>query len=114
MNTKTLGKYGEIKAQQYLKKNKYKILKTNFNCKLGEIDIIATKNNIVIFIEVKCKSSKKFGLPREMVTLNKQNKLKLVATYYLQINKAFDKNCRFDVIEVFDDEINHIKNAFTM
>ncbi len=112
MNTKILGNTGEVVAQQYLKKNKYKIIDTNFSCKLGEIDIIATKNDVIVFVEVKSKSSKKYGLPREMVTFYKQNKIKLVASYYLQKNSAFNKNCRFDVIEILDGQINHIENAF--
>ena len=112
MNTKILGNAGEVIAQEYLKKNKYKILETNFRCKFGEIDIIATKNDVIIFVEVKSKSSKKYGLPREMVTVYKQNKIKLVASYYLQINNAFNKNCRFDVIEILDGQINHIEYAF--
>lgn len=113
MNTKILGNIGEILAKNYLKKKKFKILETNFKCKIGEIDIIASKNNIIVFVEVKFKSTKKFGLPREMVTLHKQNKIKLVASYYLQIKKLYSSICRFDVIEIFDKDINHIENAFT-
>ena len=113
MNTKILGNNGEILAKNYLKKKKFKILETNFKCKIGEIDIIASKNNIIVFVEVKFKSTKKFGLPREMVTLHKQNKIKLVASYYLQIKKLCNSICRFDVIEIFDKDINHIENAFT-
>ena len=113
MNTKILGNIGEILAKNYLKKKKFKILETNFKCKIGEIDIIASKNNIIVFVEVKFKSTKKFGLPREMVTLHKQNKIKLVASYYLQIKKLYNSICRFDVIEIFDKDINHIENAFT-
>ncbi len=113
MNTKKLGDIGEILAQTHLKKNKYKIIDTNFRCKLGEIDIIATKDDVIVFVEVKSKSSKKFGLPREMVTTYKQNKIKLVATYFLQKNNLFNKNCRFDVIEIFDERVEHIINAFS-
>ena len=112
MNTKIPGKIGEAVAFNYLKQNDYKILETNYTCKMGEIDIIAKKDEIIVFVEVKARTTAKFGLPREAVTLYKQHKIKLVATYYLQKTKNFDKICRFDVIEILGENINHIQNAF--
>ena len=112
MDNKKLGNIGEALAFNYLVKHKYKILETNFSCVLGEIDLIAKKDDIYVFIEVKCRTTTKFGLPREAVTLYKQNKIKNVAKFYLQKVKGFDKVCRFDVIEVLDNKINHIINAF--
>lgn len=112
MNTKVVGKCGEIKAVDFLKKNKYKILETNYTCKLGEIDIIAKKDDIIVFIEVKSRSTKKYGLPREAVTIYKQQKIKNVANFYLQQTNGFNSFCRFDVIEILDDNILHILNAF--
>ncbi len=112
MNTKIPGRYGEALAFNYLIENNYKILNTNFSCKLGEIDIIAQKDGYIIFIEVKARSSKLFGLPREAVTYNKQQHIKRAALYYLQKTKNMDKFCRFDVVEILGDKINHIENAF--
>ena len=112
MNTKIPGKIGEAVAFNYLKQNDYKILETNFTCKMGEIDIIAKKDEIIVFVEVKARTTKKFGLPCEAVTPYKQHKIKLVATYYLQKTQNFDKICRFDVIEILGENINHIQNAF--
>ncbi len=112
MNTKIQGNSGEAQAFHYLIENNYKILETNYKCKIGEIDIIATKDNTIIFVEVKKRNSTKYGLPREAVTPYKQRKIKMVATWYLQKTKNFDKNCRFDVIEILGENINHIQNAF--
>ena len=112
MNTKIAGNSGEAQTFNYLIQNDYKILETNYKCKIGEIDIIAQKDNIIVFVEVKKRSSAKYGLPREAVTQFKQHKIKMVATYYLQKTKNFDKNCRFDVIEILGESINHIENAF--
>ena len=112
MNTKIPGKIGEVVAFNYLKENNYKILETNYTCKLGEIDIIAQKDDIIVFVEVKARTTAKFGLPREAVTPYKQHKIKLVATFYLQKTKNFGKICRFDVIEILGGNINHIQNAF--
>ncbi len=103
---------GEVLAKKYLIKEKYKIIDTNFRTKLGEIDIIAFKNNTYVFVEVKARSTGKFGLPREAVDYNKQNKIRQIASEYLiKINK-FPSNMRFDVIEVLDGKLDHIENAF--
>ncbi|MBO5884389.1 MAG: YraN family protein [Clostridia bacterium] len=93
-------------------KKKYKIIETNFVCKIGEIDIIAKDKDVLVFVEVKSRSTKKFGLPREAVTLQKQNKIRNVAQFYLQKTQNFNQKCRFDVIEILDNDINHIVNAF--
>lgn len=107
-----LGKKGEHLAKKYLKAKKYKILQLNYKNKIGEIDIIASYNNVIVFVEVKTRQSTKFGHPREAVTLAKQKKIKLVATMYLQQTKQLHNNIRFDVIDVLQDNITHIENAF--
>ena len=111
-----IGKEGEFISKQYLIKNNYKIIETNFKCKIGEIDIITfdkTKKEIV-FIEVKTRTNKKFGTPKEAVDTIKQNHIYKVAQYYLLIKKLENVYCRIDVIEVYiynnKFNINHLKN----
>lgn len=113
-STIKLGLKGEKIAQKYLKKQKYKILETNYRNKLGEIDIIAKdkKENQIVFVEVKTKTTDFFGLPREMVDENKQRKIEQVAMSYLMINKLTEENIRFDVIEILNGELEHIKSAW--
>lgn len=109
----TLGAMGEQQANQFLKQNNYKILQTNYKNKLGEIDIIATtKTGVLVFVEVKTRTTAKFGLPREAVTMHKQQKIRQVATLYLQQKHKLNQPVRFDVIDIWDNEITHIKNAF--
>lgn len=112
MNNKISGDIGEALVYDYLVKNKYKILQCNFKCKIGEIDIIAKQNDVIVFVEVKYRKSLQFGSPSEAVNFYKQKKIKSVALYYLQQNKNLNENVRFDVVEVLDKNINHIKNAF--
>ncbi len=114
MNTKVIGDAGEKLAQKHLKKNKYKIIETNYRNKIGEIDIIAfdKKSKELVFVEVKAKSTDEFGLPREMVDERKQNKIQKVATVYLMEKNALESNFRFDVIEILNGKITHIKQAF--
>ena len=107
-----IGKQGEALAVKFLKQNKYKILQTNFSTHVGEIDIIAIKNNVVTFVEVKYRSSLKFGSPREAVNTHKQNKIRLVASQFLQTNNLSGAQVQFDVVEILDGEITHIPNAF--
>lgn len=109
---KVTGNKGELQAKKFLEKKKYKILEMNYASKFGEIDIIAKEKEIIVFVEVKTRASCKFGCPMEVVTPYKQNKIRGVANYYLMLNGQSENDVRFDVIEILDDEINHIQNAF--
>jgi len=112
LNLKT-GKQGEVKAKKYIaKKLKYKILETNYQNALGEIDIIAKNKDVIIFVEVKSKTTLDFGAPSEEVTPKKQDKIRKVALLYLKEKSLTDVNFRFDVVEVLNDELNYISNAF--
>lgn len=106
------GKKGEIKAVLFLKQHGYKILETNFKNKIGEIDIIAEKDGVIVFIEVKNRSTYRFGRPIEAVDFRKQNKIKKVAEIYLMIKNKYYNDVRFDVVEVSNDNLEHIENAF--
>lgn len=107
---KNLGDKGEKLAVKYLKKNKYKILEKNYKCPLGEADIIAKDKEDFVFIEVKTRNGDNFGAPSEAVDKNKQLKYRRIAGFYLE--NAENSFIRFDVIEVVNGNINHIKNAF--
>ena len=107
------GKRGEDIAVKYLEQKGYVILERNFSCKQGEIDVIAYHNNYLIFIEIKSRTSKEYGLPSESVTKTKIKHMIKTATYYLYIHHLESANIRIDVIEVYEKEgkyiINHIK-----
>lgn len=114
---KILGAFGESLACGYLSECSYRVLERNFSCKAGEVDIIAVQGDVVVFIEVKTRSSEKYGLPSEAVSRTKQRKIIKTALYYLQSNRLLDYMCRFDVIEILIDEennhhINLIEDAF--
>ena len=111
---KFLGRVGEEKAAEFLRKKGFKIIKTNYKTHAGEIDIIAEDNGTLVFVEVKTRSGDAYGLPCEAVDLKKQEKYFKVATEYLQREKKLDSPCRFDVVEIEKGEINHIFDAFSM
>ncbi len=106
------GVKGELLAKQFLIDNKYKILECNYISQIGEIDIIAKQKDVIVFVEVKSRTSTKFGFPCESVTKFKQKKIKDVASIFLIQNKMLNHKCRFDVIDILNGKITHITNAF--
>lgn len=109
---RAIGIEGETQAEKYLKKKKYKIIAKNYKNIIGEIDIVAKQKETIVFVEVKKRETLCFGRPSEAVDENKQQKIRTVALYYLKQHKMLDFPCRFDVIEILGDDINHIENAF--
>ncbi|TCK98297.1 putative endonuclease [Natranaerovirga hydrolytica] len=112
-NNRRVGSTYEKKAIDYLKQNHYTHLQANYRCKIGEIDIIAQDGKYLVFIEVKYRKNNKKGYPREAVHYYKQKTIIKVAQYYLMEKKLMDKvSVRFDVVEILDQDIQLIKNAF--
>ncbi|MFO7887486.1 MAG: YraN family protein [Eubacteriales bacterium] len=114
MNKKEIGNRYEKIVEKYIEKKGYKILESNYRNFIGEIDIIAKNNETIIFIEVKSRKTKKYGLPREAVTKRKIDKIRKCSLLYIRDNNIYNNPLRFDVVEVYINEkiINHIKNAF--
>ncbi|MEW6661234.1 MAG: YraN family protein [Bacillota bacterium] len=113
-----LGKLGEDYAFERLKKMGYRILHQNYRCPMGELDMIAEQDDSLVFIEVRTKSSNRYGTPAESITRKKQAKLRQMAMVYLSNHRLFGKTCRFDVVCVEVDRagqcerIEIIKQAF--
>ena len=112
------GPKGERIAADHLGKNGYSLLEIRFRAAGGEIDIIASKNGVLAFVEVKTASTPHFGSPETWVTLQKQKQIIQVAKAYLQKHPHPDTILRFDVIAIQNQEgqaqINHIENAFVL
>ena len=110
-----LGNEGEHLAVIFLRNNNYQILETNWRWRKAEVDIIAKKNNIVIFIEVKTRSSDTFMKPEQAVHLKKQNMLKDAAEAYCEAN-ALEVEIRFDIIAIIKEGnktvTKHLESAF--
>ncbi len=112
MNKRELGAEGEARARAYLLGKGAKILEMNYRRPTGEIDIIARQGRTLLFVEVKRRSSLRFGRPSEAVNRQKQAHILRTAQLYLQEKRLEDAPVRFDIIEVLPDEIRHIENAF--
>lgn len=110
---KEIGADGEKNAVRYLKKRKYKIIETNYRTPFGEADIVALYGDLLVFVEVKTRSSEFFGAPGEAVDRQKRERYFKIAEYFVSTNLRYECCCiRFDVAEVLGDEINYIENAF--
>ncbi len=112
-NNHFVGDTYEKAAVFYLKNIGYQILKTNFKCKAGEIDIIAREGEYLVFVEVKFRKDLRKGSPQEAVNLYKQRKICKVAKYYIyRQGLPLDTPCRFDVVAVLNKEVKLFRNAF--
>ena len=110
-----LGKLGEELAVEFLRKDGYEILETNWTFQKAEIDIIAQKENTLAVVEVKTRSSLEFGLPQDFVKPKKIQLLVKAINEYV-VFKDLDIEVRFDIIAVHKEDksyaIEHLKDAF--
>lgn len=113
-----LGKRGEDLVGEYLEQQGYSILVKNWHAgRYGEIDLIATQGDEIVFIEVKTRLGKGFGNPEEAVNKFKQEKLRLAAQAFILAHPQLNFKPRFDVAAVILDlggeivEFEHFKNA---
>lgn len=113
--TKSIGDYGENIAKLFLEEKGHTILEVNYRFKKGEVDIITSFENTLIFVEVKFRSSSAFGFPEEVVNETKINLIQKVAEYYIE-KKNWNKNIRFDIISIIERnnnrQIEHFEDAF--
>lgn len=112
---KIIGNFGEQTACNFLKKQGYKILETNYHySKFAEIDIIAKDKNTIVFVEVKTRSTTNFGHPFEAINQNKLQKILTAGLNYLQNTNEKYKDYRMDVISILgtqNPQIEHLKNV---
>lgn len=116
MSNKNLGKKGEERAAAFLKERGFEIVERNFRYrKIGEIDIIARRDNLLIFVEVKSRNTPSFGGPLYSITRKKKSTLKTIASQFLILNPEYslkDIICRFDMISIINGRIEWIEDIF--
>lgn len=109
------GKSSEQLAQHHLELQGLKLLKSNYRCKSGEIDLIMQDGDYLVFVEVRYRKSNSFGSACESVTHGKQRKLLASASHYLQ-RTGSSSPCRFDVVGISGENsrptIEWIRDAF--
>ena len=102
---KDLGACGETHAAAFLRQQGYRIIERNFHCHFGEIDIIAGDGDVLVFVEVKTRSSLLFGEPEEAVNAQKMQHMKRTAYMYMRRNRLRPENTlyRFDIVSIVVD-----------
>jgi len=116
MNTQTSGRAGEDIAARHLEAKGYTILTRNYRVREGELDVVAAKDDAVVFAEVKWRRNDRFAAPGESVGARKQARLRRAAALWMA--EYGERDARFDVIEIVEGidghgpRINHIEDAF--
>lgn len=112
MNNRKIGSLSESAAGHFLQEKGYRIIQYNYRCRFGEIDIIAEEGDTLVFCEVKYRRNGRYGTPLEAVGIRKQRTIARCAQYFLLEHHVADQKCRFDVIGISPDKIEHVENAF--
>lgn len=100
----------EIRAIEFLKRKGYNILATNYHYStIGEIDIVAFKDGITVFVEVKYRTNEKYGQPVESITKDKCQKIYQTILSYIDLHQISEEDIRFDVVSIDKDAIEHIE-----
>ena len=116
---KLLGAWGEALAAEFLRKKGYAIVAAGYQCRFGEIDIIARNWRYLVFVEVKLRKNSNFAQARAHVDRHKQDRIRMTASMYLSEHST-RLQPRFDVIEIYAPEgmetsrpeIYHMEDAF--
>lgn len=120
INKKDIGNLGEDLACDFIIEKGFIILERNFNCRGGEIDIIAKYQNLLVFIEVKCRYFSSYGDGIEAVNYTKVKRIINSSKYYIHTKYLYDYNIRYDIITINLDleknkkNIHHYEDAFRL
>ena len=116
MTKARFGALGEEAAAGLLRAGGYRIVARNHRCRLGEVDIIAERGELLVFVEVRTRATSLFGAPEETVDGRKQRRVIAAARDFLARRRGRGKAARFDVIAVVDGPqgpaLTHFENAF--
>ena len=112
-----LGRRGERAAARYLKRHHHRTLVRNFRCVAGEIDLICSHGDTIVFVEVKTRSSNVAEEPQEALRQTQWKRIENAARYFLMQRSVQDRPCRFDVVTVVwpprgSPQIEHFQDAF--
>ena len=111
LTSRAQGAMGEVRVEQYLLGLGWEILERNYACTGAEIDLIARDGRVLVFVEVKVRNRSRMAA-REAVTPVKQKRLSRGALYYMMKKGLMNCQARFDVVEIQDGHLTHLRDAF--
>ncbi len=115
---KRLGEWGEAEARRYLETKTYVLIERNFRVPEGEIDLVMQDGDIVVFVEVKTRTSDSFGTPEESISRPKRQRLLRAAWAFLQERERIDSFWRIDIVAIKASSdwtiqrLDHYQSAF--
>ena len=110
--SRALGALAEARAAEFLQRKGFAVVDRNWTCRGGEIDLVCRDGDTLVFVEVRARSSTSHGTPLETVVDVKRRRLIRAAEIYLHVKKRTDAACRFDVVAITGDVVEHIEDAF--
>jgi len=112
-----LGSQGERLAERYLKRQGLRIIARGYDTPVGEIDLIAREDGVLVFVEVKTRSDRNLADPQDAVNREKRRRLLRAAQWYRHRKRCEDQPCRYDIVAIVlpadsEPEIEHFRDAF--
>ena len=110
--SRAAGDLAERQAATFLERKGFRILERNYACRGGEIDLVCDDGGTLVFVEVRARSSARLGGAAATVRSVKQSRISHAAQHYLVARKVGERACRFDVVAIEGERIDHYENAF--
>lgn len=111
--SRALGAKAEARAAEFLARKRFRILHRNWTCRGGELDLVCEDGEVLVFVEVRARRDDRHGSPLETIGALKRRRLLWAAKQYLASQGLWERACRFDVVAVAGEEIEHLADAFT-
>lgn len=110
--SRALGAEAEARAAQFLQRKGFRVLHRNWTCRGGELDLVCQDGDTLVFVEVRARKDERHGSPLETVHDLKRRRLVRAAQIYLTRYKQWERPCRFDVVAIVGDAVEHVADAF--
>ena len=111
--SRALGAAAETRAAEFLQRKGYRVVDRNWTCRGGEIDLVCDDGETLVFVEVRARKDDRHGTPLETVRDEKRRRLIRAAEHYLTKKKLWERACRFDVVGIAGDVVDHVEDAFS-
>ena len=108
------GARNEERAVSFLARRGYRIVERNFKTRIGELDIVARDGKVLVFVEVRSRTTDQYGSALEAVAWGKQGKVSRMAQIYLMWRAPEFEEARFDVVAITGDQIELVKDAWRL